>query len=271
MPESAVRLSLVAALTALAIACGDGDSKVNAERAAAADSSVGRMRAQMNAVDDTLNRLVEALDTSRVKVERRLAESARIQEHLTASAPGVLKRLDAFVVQYKALQVELRAKDDTIKQLRDKYQGLLVSYAKEKALRLKLEGQLDSLRADTAARSKKLALIDSARAQAIRRSNAAQYIIATRRALEDAHIVRKAERFGRLSVDPTASPAAFTATDVASLKELSITAAPENVELVSLHPAGSYLLEAATAGTRLSIKDPDAFWSTTRRLVVMIK
>jgi hypothetical protein len=260
--------AIVIIFAATVTACGTAERE---HRQAVADSTVVSMRTQMNAVDDTLQRLLGSLDTNRAKVEVRLAESQRLEERLSADAPGVLRRLDAFVVQYKALQVELRAKDDTIKQLRDKYQGLLASYAKEKALNAKLESQIDSLKADTAARGRRLAQVDSARVTAIHKSNSAQYIVATRKMLEDSHIVRKLERFGRLSVDPTAPNTGFTATDVSTLKEVPIAAARDAIELVSLHPTGSYTLENGTAGTRLVIIDPDAFWSTTRRLVVMIK
>jgi hypothetical protein len=260
-------LLIFAALAGLA-AC---ETSASAAAKTAADTTITRMKTQMGAVDDTLQRLLGSLDSNRGKIEVRMAESAKLQENLSSNAPGVMKRLDAFVSQYKALQAELRAKDDTIKQLRDKYQGLLVAYGKEKALNAKLQSQIDSLRADTLARAHRLAQVDSARVAALSRSNAAQYVIATRKGLEDAHIVRKTERFGRLSVDPTAPGSDFTPTDVTTLKELPIAAAKDAVELVSLHPVESYSIEPGPTGSRLVIRDADAFWSTTRRLVVMIK
>ncbi len=268
MRRSDCRYLLIVAAFAGVTAC---DTPAKAAARVAADTVVIRMRTQMNAVDDTLQRLLGSLDSNRGRIEVRLAESGKLQENLSANAPGVMRRLDAFVTQYKALQVELRAKDDTIKQLRDKYQSLLAAYGKEKALNAKLQSEIDSLKADTLARAKHLAQVDSARISAIKLSNAAAYVIATRKGLEDARIVRKLATFGRLSVDPTAPNAAFTATDVSTLKELPIAAARDAIEIVSLHPAESYVIESAATGSRLVIRDPDSFWSTTRRLVVMIK
>jgi predicted RNase H-like nuclease (RuvC/YqgF family) len=264
------RLSLLIVLCAAAAGACSELEKAKAGAKANADT-VATLRTKMDAVEDTLGRMVSSLEASKAMLEQRVENATKLQETLAKNAPGVLGRLDAFVKEYRDMQLQLRAKDDTIRVLRERYASLLAAYSREKALNTKLQAALDSLRADTAARGRKIAALDSARASAVRSNNTAYQLIGLKSKLQDLKVIAKSARFGgKWVVAPDAPLNAFTAIDITKDREFTIVARARDVTLVSTHPASSYVIADEGGQTKLRILDDVAFWALTRRLVVSI-
>ncbi len=104
--------------------------------------------------------------------------------------------------------------------------------------------------------------------------NTAWYAYGTKNELMENHIVERTGGFlgfGRtLKIKPDFNPSYFTRIDITS--NTIIPLYTKKVNLLSTHPSGSYLLNLNAHGIieRLEIVDYEAFWSSTRYLVIEV-
>lgn len=95
------------------------------------------------------------------------------------------------------------------------------------------------------------------------------YLVGERKELKEANVISRQGIFCPPIVSSQAQNAAFTSKDMRELQTLPLNS--KKAKILSVHPAGSYTLEAGEDGMlTLKIADPAAFWKQTRYLVVMI-
>lgn len=111
--------------------------------------------------------------------------------------------------------------------------------------------------------------LESTVAQQTQELNTVYYIVGQERELTKRGIVDKKGFIGRTAVvGKDANMKAFTKSDLRQLDRIAI--GKKGVKLVSSHPADSYVLVMGDKNTvtELVISDKNAFWSTSKVLVV---
>ena len=100
--------------------------------------------------------------------------------------------------------------------------------------------------------------------------NTGYYIVADKKRLKDLGLIEGALLAKKRLTRQGFSSEGFNKVDIRELNELHLGA--KKVDILSSHPTDSYELREQADGTRkLVIKDPTAFWSNTRYLVVKTK
>ena len=259
--------------TSVLAACQGGGTGGSDSAAAAADTAVAANEARLKQVDDSVNNLLSLL-AAQTDTLKRAVEAREVRlEDMASKNPDALARLTTFVGEFRTMQATLRAKDDTIKALRlqvdslikerdmwkGKYEALLKRYRS-------LQGRATKF-AETEKKTKqKLDSTTKVVDSVVTVVRTGYVLVATRQELVDKGIAGKTNRFGlgRI-VLKTVDPSQLTKVNTADTKDIELGADAGKVEVLSAHPTGSYTL----VGTMLKVTDPDAFWGSTRVLVVM--
>ena len=106
-----------------------------------------------------------------------------------------------------------------------------------------------------------------------REARAGGFIVASvRTLLKQQLIVQERVLLSRVwKVSPALDPEKLHHIDIDTMRQLSIYAPRQKLEIISPHPPGSYtLVPESPEQTLLTIIDPDRFWTTTRYLVIGI-
>lgn len=95
------------------------------------------------------------------------------------------------------------------------------------------------------------------------------YLVGTRKELKEEGVISRQGIFCPPIVSSQAQKANFAELDVREMKSIPLNS--RKAKILSVHPAGSYVLETAEDGNLvLKIEDENTFWKQTRYLVVMI-
>lgn len=276
----------VLALAVIAACQPAAETPVPAGQPPAVDS-VAALRTQMRAVDDSITRMLADLeggnaslqraDSTRGALEAQATRLSQVNERLATDAPDVYRRLGRFVEEHKALQGRIVALNDTIAVLRDRVRSL---EARNSALRqqvaaarsenAELRREIGRLIEDSTARARKLAELDSSRTAILARTSRAYVAIASRDSLARLGIAGKTN-FLRLG--PTVLKRfdrdVFRLVDTRRDTLFAVWVPMRDVEILSTHPSGSYVLIDEGPTSQLRVLDADAFWSISRTLAVM--
>lgn len=270
----------LAVASVLLTACGDRTGgSAEASTARSTDPSLDASTVRFKQVEDSVSRLLAGLDAGAEEMRKSIEVREKAIETLSTTAPDALAKLTLFVDEYRTLKLTLAAKDDTIKQLRDRVQALLGENRKLRTEVAQLKGRLgerDALiaRSDSLAKETetKLEAAEGARDSVITRLRRGFVLVAAKKELERLGLVGKTNRFGLgAAVLKQIDPALMQQLDIAQTSEISVPAAASKVRVLTTHPQGSWIVAPDGAGSKVRIRDADAFWATTKVVVVMFE
>ena len=134
-----------------------------------------------------------------------------------------------------------------------------------------LQNQLEQLSTDFSNLSMKYSQEKTASDQKTEKLNTAFYVVGTPKELKKNGVVTKEGGFiglGKVAeLNTTLDPNYFTRVDITQVKDIPIGG--KQVNLVTPHPKESYkMVEGATATIKLTITDPEKFWSISKYLII---
>ncbi len=198
-----------------------------------------RIKDNVTLITDKLRSSAEALDVLTKKLEASGAENTRLRRTLTA-----LKR--ELATQHErvlALTEELQRKDLAI--------GLLDSMVTS------LNSDVERLGETTRRQTETLAAQEA-------ELNTVRYCIGTARDLKDYNIL-KGSKVSTDQVDPNY----FTTADLRNLTQIPLMS--KKAQLLTVHPSSSYeLIADGDKMLTLNIKNPQAFWSNAKTLIIRV-
>lgn len=204
--------------------------------------------------EDKAEKIRQSIKTVQQRMQQNRELILRLQQQVREGSThsDELKRtIDNFVK-------ELEIKNDELQKLRAQLEEKDVHIAElDKAVK-DLNGDVENLKEETAKKSETIVSQE-------KQMNTAWYVFGTKKELEEQRIYAK----GRI-LDKDFNKNYFTKVDIRVDKEVKLYS--KSAELLSSHPAGSYTLQQdAQKQYVLRITNPQAFWSTSRYLVVMVK
>lgn len=217
----------------------EGMIGVNPLRGDVSQSDKQRIKDNVTLITDKLRASQEAIELLSKKLESSGAESKRMRQTISA-----LKReLDAQKTRVLALTEELQRKDIAI--------GILDSMVTD------LSSNVERLNSTTAQQAEALATQE-------RELNSVRYCIGTKSDLKDYRLLTN----GNLSLEH-ADPNYFTKVDLRNLSQIPLFS--KKAKLLTIHPESSYeLIPDGDKRLTLNIKNPTAFWSSSKTLIIQV-
>lgn len=203
-------------------------------------SDIEFIRKQMEENKQQIAKLQEMLKNSR----NNSAQLKRAVESLTQELVEKTRRIEE-------LQAELASKNIRIQEL----DATVTDLTTEK----------ETLTAENEAKAQTVAAQDKA-------LNAAWFVFGTKKELKDQRILTDTGLFkkGKVMQDADMNKDYFTQIDIRTTKEIKLYS--KDADLLTTHPAGSYVLEKDSKGLlTLKITDPTKFWSVSKYLVIQVK
>jgi len=249
-----------------------------AEDTRRAEALVAERDSTINALFATFNRIGGNLRTIRARQGQLTAPGSGAEQggDMAERIMGDIENIDGLLAENRALIGKLR------EQARSSAAGIA-----------ELERTLAELERDNAEKDTEIAVIkeqlastnsslatliemyrDKAQQSEAQRDelNAAWYAVGTEKELRENGVLTKEGGFagiggGSKLNTKSLAKGYFTRIDVA--RTLDITLAAKKAKLVTSHPEGSYRLEGGAQ--KLAITDPEAFWSISKYLVVVVE
>ncbi len=285
-------LAMLLVVLALASGCGRKKEKqildIQAEKE--------QLQAQYQEKDSLLNELFQSMNS----IEKNLAEITA-REKLITETPASETRLNTDVRErimdeiiminnimeenkkrINLLKEQLRKSDVRIVSLQENIAMLTrrleekeaeVASLKEQLSKLNftvevLNATIDTLRGESATKSK----VISQQEAMIGEMNTVWFVAGPRKELMDKGIIEKAGGLfsGAMKMSELINPDHFSTADMRELTVIPFSC--EKMELVTIHPEGSYkILEKDGEITGLEILDAASFWKSSRFLVVITR
>lgn len=178
------------------------------------------------------------------KLRQRLRESSLNGEQLKATIDGLVQQLDSKDRELQSLRAELNVKDIQIADLDERVSML--------------NNNVDELKEESSQKSQTISAQDKL-------LNTAWYVFGTKKELKDQHIIEN-DRV----LQSNFNKSYFTKVDIRVDKEIKLYS--KSASLMTNHPASSYTLQQdANKQYVLRITNPEAFWGTSKYLVVLVK
>lgn len=178
------------------------------------------------------------------KLRQRLRESSLNGEQLKATIDGLVQQLDSKDRELQSLRAELNVKDIQIADLDERVS--------------RLNDNVDELKEESSQKSQTISAQDKL-------LNTAWYVFGTKKELKDQHIIEN-DRVLQANFNKSY----FTKVDIRVDKEIKLYS--KSASLMTNHPASSYTLQQdANKQYVLRITNPEAFWGTSKYLVVLVK
>lgn len=198
-----------------------------------------RIQDNVMLITDKLKASSEALDALTKKLEAGSVENKRLRHTIVA----LRRELELQTSRVQSLREELMRKDISIMAL--------------DSMVTNLSGDIDRLNETTARQSENLAKQEQ-------ELNAVRYCIGTSRDLKDYKILVR----GSVNTDGV-DGSYFTSADLRSLTQIPLFS--KKAKLLTIHPSKSYELVAdGEKQLTLNITNPQAFWSSSRTLIVQV-
>jgi predicted nucleic acid-binding Zn-ribbon protein len=185
------------------------------------------------------------------------------------------KRLAALKDQLKKSDTKIAALEETIQLLtkRIEEKEYEIAALKDELVRLNfkitaLNSTVDTLREQTASQTKVISQQDAL----IGEMNTIWYVVGEKKELSDKGIIEKASGLfgGDMVMSNMINPDYFTTADMRKITKISFKS--KKVELVTVHPEGSYkFIEENEMITGLEILNSGEFWKSSRFLVIMTR
>lgn len=204
-------------------------------------------------IKEDIRFISEKLQSNReqiAKLEEQLKNSKHNSAQFKKAIANLNAELQAKAEQIETLQTELASKNIRIAELDDAVAGLTQNVA--------------DLIAENKVKSATVASQDKA-------LNAAWFVFGTKSELKEQKIIEsKFLQKTKVLSDADFNKDYFTKIDIRTDKEIKLYSKDAN--LLTTHPAGSYVLEKNAEGLlTLKITHPAQFWSVSRYLVILVK
>lgn len=199
-------------------------------------------------IKEDIRFITEKLQSNREQIaqlEKQLKNSKYNSSQLQKALKNLTKELEVKQQQVETLQAELASKNIRIAELDSAVVGLNRS--------------VSDLTADNEAKAQTVASQDKA-------LNAAWFVFGTKKELKDQRILQN----GDVLKSADFNKDYFTQIDIRTDKEIKLYS--KRAELKTTHPEGSYeLAKDAKGQLTLKITNPNAFWSVSRYLVILVR
>ena len=204
-------------------------------------------------IKEDIRFISEKLQSNReqiAKLEEQLKNSKHNSAQFKKAIANLNAELQAKAEQIETLQTELASKNIRIAELDDAVAGLTQNVA--------------DLVAENKAKDAMVATQDKA-------LNTGWFVFGTSSELKDQKIItKKLLQKTKVLEDADFNKDYFTKIDIRTDKEIKLYSKDAN--LLTTHPAGSYVLEKNAEGLlTLKITHPAQFWSVSRYLVILVK
>lgn len=204
-------------------------------------------------IKEDIRFISEKLQSNReqiAKLEEQLKNSKHNSAQFKKAIANLNAELQAKAEQIETLQTELASKNIRIAELDDAVAGLTQNVA--------------DLIAENKVKSATVASQDKA-------LNAAWFVFGTKSELKEQKIIEsKFLQKTKVLSDAEFNKDYFTQIDIRTDKEIKLYS--KDADLLTTHPAGSYVLEKNAEGLlTLKITHPAQFWSVSRYLVILVK
>jgi len=240
--------------------------------------------ATINSLFQTLNEIEENLAVVRAK-EALIADQtsdqqemkADVKERINQSISEINELMDKNKQLINRLNAQVRSSNLKIAELNkaiERMEGTIADKEKEIAeLRenlARLNVQIETLNNKVADLEKENKQKDEAINQKINEMNKAWYVVGNRRELRDKGIINREGGF--IFIGKVTTPAEnlirkeFKEIDLREVKEIPVNA--NRVEIVTVHPEGSYDLIGERPVEKLVITNPQEFWKASNYLVL---
>lgn len=204
-------------------------------------------------IKEDIRFISEKLQSNReqiAKLEEQLKNSKHNSAQFKKAIANLNAELQAKAEQIETLQTELASKNIRIAELDDAVAGLTQNVA--------------DLIAENKVKSATVASQDKA-------LNTAWFVFGTKSELKEQKIIEsKFLQKTKVLSDADFNKDYFTKIDIRTDKEIKLYS--KDADLLTTHPAGSYVLEKNAEGLlTLKITHPAQFWSVSRYLVILVK
>lgn len=204
-------------------------------------------------IKEDIRFISEKLQSNReqiAKLEEQLKNSKHNSAQFKKAIANLNAELQAKAEQIETLQTELASKNIRIAELDDAVAGLTQNVA--------------DLVAENKVKSATVASQDKA-------LNTAWFVFGTKSELKEQKIIEsKFLQKTKVLSDADFNKDYFTKIDIRTDKEIKLYS--KDADLLTTHPAGSYVLEKNAEGLlTLKITHPAQFWSVSRYLVILVK
>ena len=204
-------------------------------------------------IKEDIRFISEKLQSNReqiAKLEEQLKNSKHNSAQFKKAIANLNAELQAKAEQIETLQTELASKNIRIAELDDAVAGLTQNVA--------------DLIAENKVKSATVASQDKA-------LNTAWFVFGTKSELKNQKIIEsKFLQKTKVLSDADFNKDYFTKIDIRTDKEIKLYS--KDADLLTTHPAGSYVLEKNAEGLlTLKITHPAQFWSVSRYLVILVK
>lgn len=188
-------------------------------------------------------------------MEENKAQIAKLQQQLKSSKTNSTQLKKAI----EALNAELTAKTQQIETLRAELEAKNVRIQELDEAVTNLNSNVETLTAENEEKAKTVAEQEKA-------INTAWFVFGTKSELKAQKILKS----GDVLKNNDFNKDYFTEVDIRKLKDIKLYS--KRAELLTTHPAGSYVLEKDDKGQlTLKITNPKEFWSVSRYLVIQVK
>ncbi len=240
------------------------------------DAEINDMLTTFNEIQEGLRLITEAENqVTLLKEDETSSASERIKENLQIISnqmklnrellAKLRKQLRESTVEgdqmkksIEALTQQLEAKEQELASLRDELQKKDIQIAELDEVVDNLNNNVNELTQENSSKEQTISSQDKA-------LNTAWYVFGTKKELKDQHIIE-----GDQVLRANFNQNYFTKIDIRVDKEIKLYS--KTAKILTAHPESSYSLEQdANKQYILRIQDADAFWSTSKYLVVLVK
>ncbi len=285
---------MLLALTTAALALGSCQSQREkdniADRSQATIDSLQRVIAQSNSESEDMAKTIQQIKEGfrqineaegRVTIEQ---DEGADQQVIAENIAFIQQTLRLNRARIADLQQQLRNANQTNKQAKTAYEAMVEEFSRQLESKNKeieeLKQQLEQKNIQIAEQGEQISQLHenvedlTSKNEEKERTVTAQdqqlhtawYVFGTKKELKEQRIMEKSEvmRSSEINKDY------FTKIDIRVTKKIQLYS--KSAELKTSHPAGSYTLDKDAQGMyTLRITDPDAFWSISKYLVIVVK
>lgn len=226
------------------------ENRVDLQRGAVGEGSVSA-RKQIVSDIEFIRKQMEENKEQIAKLQGMLNKSRTNSTQLKRAVESLTRELVEKTQRIEELRAELASKNIRIQELDAAVSGL--------------SADKEMLTAENEAKSQTVAEQDKA-------LNTAWFVFGTKKELKDQRILTNSGLFkkGQVLKDADVNKDYFTQIDIRTTKDIKLYS--KDADVLTTHPAGSYVLEADSKGLlTLKITNPESFWNVSKYLVIQVK
>ena len=224
----------------------EAQSRVTLAKQGEGTNTMQRIRENIQFIQSAMQQNKELIN----KLKQQVRESSVKGSQLKKIVDNLTQQLETKDQQLQALREELDKKDIHIAELDEQVASL--------------NTDVSNLKEDNSKKEQTINSQDKA-------LHTAWFVFGTKKELTDQKILSKDGLFSKTKIlDKEFNKEYFTKIDIRIDKEIKLYS--KSAEIITTHPSGSYTLQPdANKQYVLRITNPEAFWSTSKYLVVLVK